>query len=410
MSLMQLVWNFLKAKPINTALQVLLLALGVGVIVVLILLRKEIHQKVESTVRGIDLVVGAKGSPLQLILCNVLQADFPTGNIKLHEAERIASHPLIKKAIPLALGDSYANMRIVGTTEDYAKLYQADLATGQWYQQNFEVVVGSIAAQNLELTIGSQFESTHGLTNDGHTHDNLFAVVGILKPTYSVLDNLILTNIPSVWEMHDAHHHKHDEGQTVGNASKLVKEADAADTTLAITSLLIQYRSPLGAVQLPRAINETSNLQSASPAFEIARLFTLLSFGEDILRSFSIVIVVISGLSIFIGLYHSLNERQYDLAMMRVMGASRLKLLGCVLLEGCAITVGALLLGAILGHCAVYLITIVLPSQQLQPSPWAFYIEEIWVLLSGMVVGLISSLLPAFKAYRLNIHQTLSHA
>jgi putative ABC transport system permease protein len=410
MNLIQLVWSFLKAKPVSTALQVLLLALGVGVIVVLILLRKEINQKVESNVRGIDLVVGAKGSPLQLILCNVLHADFPTGNIRLHEAEKIASHPLIKRTIPIALGDSYANVRIVGTTEEYAKLYQADLAKGQWYQQNFEVVIGSIAAQNLKLTVGSKFESTHGLSNDGHAHENPFTVVGVLKPTYSVLDNLILTNIPSIWEMHEEHNHEHDEEPTVVNPSKLVKEADVTDTTLAITSLLIQYRSPMGAVQLPRAINETSNLQSASPAFEIARLFALLGFGEDILRSFSIVIVVISGLSIFIGLYQSLNERQYDLAMMRVMGASKGKLLGCVLLEGCAITACALLLGVILGHSAIYIISTALPSPHLQPSPWTFYMEEIWVLLAGLVVGLLSSLLPALKAYHLNIHQTLSHA
>src|SRR6478735_37861 len=167
MNLFSLVWNYLKAKPFNTVLNIFLLALGIAVITILLLFNNQFQQKISENSKGIDLVIGAKGSPLQLILCNIFHVDFPTGNIKLNEAERFAKHRLVKKAIPLALGDSYKNFRIIGTNHDYTDLYGSELTQGIWWKEDLDVVAGAGVAEALGLKIGDKFASSHGLTTDG---------------------------------------------------------------------------------------------------------------------------------------------------------------------------------------------------------------------------------------------------
>ena len=252
MNLLILVWSYLKAKPLNTVLNSLLLALGIAVITVLLLFNNQLKEKIANTSRGIDLVIGAKGSPLQLILCNIFHIDYPTGNIKLHEAERFAKHRLVKQAIPLALGDSYQNYRIVGTTLEYPKLYDAVLTEGDWWHNDLEVVVGASVASALNLNIGSTFASAHGLSDDGHAHDEaLYAVKGILKPAGNVIDNLIFTNIASVWRVHEEHgeHEDHHESaDSIADPSPIVPTIARGDSTKEITSLLIQYRNPIAAI------------------------------------------------------------------------------------------------------------------------------------------------------------------
>src|SRR5688572_7257827 len=154
MNIVLLVWNYLKSKPLNTCLNIVLLSLGIAVITVLLLFNKQLEEKISSNAKGIDLVVGAKGSPLQLILCNIFHIDFPTGNINLKEAERVSKNRLVKNAIPLALGDSYQSYRIVGTTNKYTELYKAELTEGDWSKDLMEVTLGANAAEGLKLSVG----------------------------------------------------------------------------------------------------------------------------------------------------------------------------------------------------------------------------------------------------------------
>lgn len=429
MSLISLVWNYLKARPLNTAINIVLLSLGIAVITILLLFNKQLEQKISTNSRGIDLVVGAKGSPLQLILCNIFHIDFPTGNISLAEAERISKHRLIKKAIPLALGDSYKSYRIIGTNRDYAALYKAELAEGQWFQRDLEVTIGATVAEISKLKLGDTFESAHGLAEGGHSHnDHLYKVTGILKPSYTVVDNLILTNVESVWLMHheegesaeeEDHDHDHDDHDhdhehhhhAIDSAmrSPLVPSVAKGDSTLEITSMLVQYRSPMGAIQLPRLINSDSNLQAASPAFETARLFSILGVGIDILMAFAYVLILISALSIFIALYNSLKERRYDLAILRSMGAGRGKLFISILLEGGLLTFLGSLTGLIMAHIAVLIISSILPEiQKSGISGLVFYSEEWIILAASLLLGLACALIPAIQAYRTDISRVLA--
>jgi putative ABC transport system permease protein len=409
MNLTKLVWSYLKAKPLNTGLNIFLLALGIAVITVLLLFNKQLQEKISANTKGIDLVVGAKGSPLQLILCSVFQIDFPTGNIRVREAEKVARHRMVKSVIPLALGDSYNGYRIVGTTSQYAALYNGLLASGEWWKKDLEVTLGATVAQLSQLKIGDKFASAHGLTTDGHDHDeNKYVVVGILGKTNTVLDNLILTNVESVWKVHQEH------ADTVKRAvplkpSSVVPSVESTDSVREITSLLVQYRNPLAAIQLPRFVNTNSTMQAASPAFEAARLFSILGVGVEVLRGFAYVLIIISGLSIFIALYNSLRERQYDMAIMRSMGASRAKLFVSMVMEGSVLTLLGSWLGLLIGHLVLWGFTqVVAESEKAGVTASVFYAEEAYILLGSVMLGIICSLIPAIQAYRTDIHKVLA--
>ncbi|SKC51220.1 ABC transporter permease [Ohtaekwangia koreensis] len=416
MSIFTLVWNYLKARPLNTAINILLLSLGIAVITILLLFNKQLEQKITENARGIDLVVGAKGSPLQLILCNIFHVDFPTGNIKLNEAERFAKHRLVKRAIPLALGDSYQSYRIVGTSQQYAELYKAELQEGNWWKNTLDVTIGANVATIAQLKIGDKFASAHGLAEGGHTHnEHQYHVVGVMKRTNTVLDNLILTNVESVWEMHEEHDSEeaHEDHAELRDSSfipsPLVPSIAKGDSVKEITSMLIQYRSPMGAIQLPRLVNSQSSLQAASPAFETARLFSIMGVGVDILMAFAYVLIFISGLSIFIALYNSLKERRYDLAIMRSMGASRTKLFVSILLEGGILTLLGSVIGLLMGHGVLVLLSaLVEETQKAGIDGFVFYPEEWIILVGSLLLGLLCAVIPAIQAYRTDISKVLA--
>ena len=413
MNLPFLVWSYLRSRPLNTALNIFLLSLGIAVITILLLFNNQLQQKITDNSRGIDLVVGAKGSPLQLILCNIFHIDFPTGNINLREAEKISKNRLVKKAIPMALGDSYNGYRIIGTSFAYAEQYKAELASGEWFKEDMDVTLGSGVARALNLKVGDRFESTHGLSAEGHSHEEQkFLVKGIMSPSNSVLDNLILTNVESIWEVHEAHSEEEEQGHVnavVTNPSPLIASVEAGDSTKEITSLLIQYRSPMGAIQMPRWVNSQSSLQAASPAFETARLFSILGVGVDILKAFAYVLIFISGLSIFIALYNSLKERRYDMAIMRSMGASRGKLVTAILMEGGALTLLGATIGILMGHLALILMgNLVEETQKAGISGLVFYPEEWIILVGSLLLGLVCAIIPAIQAYRTDISKVLA--
>ena len=206
MSLFQLSWKNLTNKPLSLALNLILFALGTGLISLLLLLSSQLQEKFDKNLAGIDLVIGAKGSPLQLILCSMYHVDTPTGNISIKEAKPFMrpGHPLIKAAIPLSMGDNYKNYRIVGTTHDILALYNAEIQEGKKWEKTWETTIGAAVANDLGLKIGDRFQSSHGFASDiDMAHEGDFTVVGILKPSGSVVDQLILTNTQTIWAVHE---------------------------------------------------------------------------------------------------------------------------------------------------------------------------------------------------------------
>ncbi|MEL7363549.1 MAG: ABC transporter permease, partial [Bacteroidota bacterium] len=206
MTLLQLSLAYLRRRPLGTLLNVVLLALGLATIVVLLLFSAQVERNVSTNAKGIDAVLGAQGSPLQLILSAIYHVDSPTGNIPVAEADRLTQDPMIAAAIPLALGDSYRGYRIVGTTVAYLDHFEATLASGARWESMQEVVLGAEVAAATGLDVGATIVSAHGLSEGGTAHEDVpLSVVGVLAPSGSVLDRLVLTSVKTVWAVHGDH-------------------------------------------------------------------------------------------------------------------------------------------------------------------------------------------------------------
>ncbi|MBC6410301.1 MAG: ABC transporter permease [Ekhidna sp.] len=393
-------------------LSILLFGFGVSIIVLILLVSSFLKSEIAKNAQGIDLVVGAKGSPLQIILANIFHIDFPTGNIALRDADNLTKNRLIASAIPLSLGDSYKGYRIVGTTRKYPELYEAGLKEGEWFEEEMTAVIGAAIATELQLKIGDELESDHGLSaNIGGHEEHPFTVAGILSPSGSMLDNLVLVSVESVWEVHSEHEEEHKEVETeeIIRLEQLGLEVTSGQLeTQEITSLLIKYRSPMAAVQLPRIVNGTSNLQAASPPYETARLFNIIGVGVDVVNILGIVIVVLSAGSVFIALFNSLKERKYELAIMRAMGAGRSKVFRLIMIEGLVLTAIGSLFGFGLAHFGFFMLSSYV--EHTQSYRVFFVMDEYYVMSGSLVVGLLASVIPALLAYRDNISETLSKA
>jgi putative ABC transport system permease protein len=377
------------------------------------LFTRQMEERLQRDLRGIDLVVGAKGSPLQLILSSVYHLDIPTGNILLKDAEELRQHPQIKRAIPLALGDSYHGYRIVGTETSYPDFYGAKPAQGRLWQAPLEAALGAEVAQTTRLKLGDRFNGAHGLGAGGGEHEEApYTVVGILAATGSVVDRLVLTGVESVWRVHEHHGGSEDRGSRI-EVEKHHEESDArgqgSEQQREITALLIQYKSSFAAVGLPRYINSKSALQAASPAMESARLFQLVGFGVDTLRAFAGILIFSAALSVFIALTNALQERRYDLAVLRTLGAGQGSLLRLILTEGILLALIGALLGLALGHLATEMLgRWFAATRHVHITGWTAAPQELWLLVLAVAVGLLAAVVPGFVAYHTDIAATLA--
>ena len=401
MNLLKLSASHLRAKALNTGLQVVLFALGIGTITLLLLATTQLDQRMRRDAQGIDLVIGAKGSPLQIILSAIYHLDVPTGNISYTQAKAIAAHRVVKKTIPLALGDSYRGFRIAGTTPDYVTHYGAILSSGKLWQQPLDVVIGAEVAVRTGHGLGAKFAGAHGLGDGGDAHEGTdYTVVGVLAPSGTVLDRLVLTSVESVWAVHAQHQGIHD----IANAAAQMKDEDKE-----YTALLVQYASPLAAAILPRYVNNNSDMQAASPAYETARLFSIIGVGIDVLRGFALVLVFSAALSVFIALYNALEERRYDLAIMRTLGASPAQLMALLMGEGMLLAGVGGVCGIALGHAFAEITGMAMRAAQQGSITGLMWLpEEFIVLALAVAVGALAALVPAWRAYRTDIAGTLA--
>lgn len=391
----------LRHKALATSLNLLLMAAGIALMTFVLSASQQLQDSALRDARGIDLVVGAKGSPLQLILSSVYHVDVPTGNIPLSAEAELRKNRMVKKVIPLALGDSFNGFRIVGTSPDYIAHYGASLKQGMLFNGPMQAVFGAQAAARTGVSVGASFAGSHGLVGGGEQHrDAPYKVVGILQPTGSVLDRLVLTPVESVWKVHEV-----ASGIDAGDP----EEKAAMDAERELTALLVEYASPLAAVTMPRMINSQAELQAAQPAFEAAKLFRLLGAGADVLRGIAALVLFAAALSMFIALYNALEERRTDLAILRTLGAPATTLFVLLLVEGLLLALGGAVLGWLLGHVAVDILGRVLSSQQnVTLSGWILTPDEGWLALAALGVGLGAALIPAIRAYRTDIAATLA--
>ena len=404
MSIVYLAYKNLVSKPLNLALSLLLLMLSVSLVTFVFQLRDQLDNQLDRNIAPFDMVVGAKGSPLQLILSSVLHIDAPTGNIKLSDVKLLQKHPFVKAAIPVSYGDNYNGYRILGTKKEYLQRYNVGLSEGKLFEKPFEAVIGYKAARLLGLSIGDTFVGNHGLVaSQGHSHDDKpYIVTGILEQSGTVVDQLIVTSLESVWDAHDhGDEHDHDEDH----------HHDHANEDKEITSLLVKFKSPLGMVQLPRYINENTNAQAALPGFEIQKLMNLLGSGVKTINGIAIAILLVSAFSIFISLLKTIRERRKELALLRTYGLGTPKILLSVLLEGVFISIIGFILGWILGRIGIWFV-----SEYMQGTN-GYYLEllspdKFELMFFGIifVITLVATLLASVSIFKLNVAKTLSDA
>ncbi len=473
MNIVKLSWKNIRFRPLSSGLSILLLATGISIILISVLTEKQLQENFERNAGGIDLVVGAKGSRLQLVLSSIYHIDNPVGNINLSKLNFVTKNPFVKSAIPIALGDSYKSHRIVGTTSKYSDLYNAKIGKGKLFEKPMDATIGSAVAEKLGLKIGSKFVGGHGLgkANDGevlHSHDEFkYKVVGIFEQSNSVIDNLILTPVESVWvvhggqahdsggsfdlktkeevehlkehsdthknhehddhqdhdahgsshekhkhgEHHAEHHgHEHDHHDHVMSKEEINKILDGLDDNeKEITSLLVQYKTPRGKFTIPGMVNKSDALIAAEPAIETMQVQQLIEPAIGILKYMAIFIMAIAGLSVFIALFNSLKDRKYEIALMRVMGASSTKVFMVIIAEGVIVSFIGYCLGLLISHAGIKEVSSLLSVKyHYDFTGFLFITEEIWLLVACIFIGLLTSIAPAIKAYRTDISETLT--
>ena len=399
-------------KPLSSAISLALLVLGIGIISLLLQLNSLIKDQMNNNLKGIDMVVGAKGSPLQLILSSVYHVDSPTGNISLEEAEKISKNRMVGSSVKLLYGDNYKGYRIVGAEKNFIELYNGIIKEGREWNSPYEVLVGSKVYQKLKINLGDELISSHGLRESGESHDDeSFKVVGLLKPSNSVIDQLIITSPQSVWNIHETHDHD-DEGENEHDHDD-ENEHDHDDEhehdDREITAMLIKFKSPMNIIQFPRQINENTNLQAAVPSYEISRLFKLFGFGIETLSYLAYIIIIVSGFSLFINLFNSMNERKYEMALIRTLGASRFQLSIMIIFESLILTILGFILGLLFSRFGVMFVSSLMEdSLNYNLNSFKILIEEYWLLVMSVLIGLISSLIPVIRVYKMNISKILA--
>jgi putative ABC transport system permease protein len=417
MNILKLAWKNIIHNPLSLLLNLLLLTLGIGLINFILLLDNQLKDKFDKNLAGIDLVIGAKGSPLQLILSSMYHIDAPTGNITIKEAKPFLreGHPLIKTAVPLSMGDSYKGYRIIGTDYSMLDLYGAELSEGSKWSDTYEVTAGADVADKLHLKIGSKFKSSHGFNDDEDLEhgESTFVIVGILAPTSSVIDQLLLCSTKSVWDVHK--HQGGDYAMQDTSATKPVFDMSRASLLSFeeedITSILIQYvnKTNFQALSMPRNINENTDLQAASPAYEINRLYDMMGTGTKALQLLAVLIAIVSAISIFVSLINSLRQRKYELSLLRVLGGKPRSLFALIILEGVIMSILGFILGMVFSHIAMTLLGDSLSEKyNYDFRAWETHGKELYLLIVSISLGFLAAFIPAILAYGTDIHKNLS--
>lgn len=389
MNIIKLSYRNTIAKPSQTFLTVLILALSIGLLLGVKQLNKVFESQLQQSLNGVDMVVGAKGSPLQLVLSSVLHIDNPTGNISYNEAKKIAKNKYIKDAIPVSIGDNYQGYKIVGTSIGFVELYKTSVYKGTLFTKTYEVVIGNAVSENLNLNIGDTFYSAHGMSENAiENHENHpLKVVGILKPTQNAIDRLILTNLESIWHLHEHDYEKNDANYINENAE--------------ITALLVKFKNKRGLLMLPRNINKNTPFQAALPKYQLEKLFKSTAIGTTVITWIAFSILFVSGISMFVSLYRMVKERAKELALIRTYGASRNSLILLVFSEGLLVGLFSFILGVVLATVSLQAIFSLIKDTYKQQIYLLEYNKDIFefflFILILVIFATLVAILPIFK-------------
>ena len=388
MSSLKLSLRNLFSQPLSFILTLLLIVVTLVSLNVVWNVNEGLQQQLTNNTKNVDMVVGAKGSPIQIILSTLLFIDNPTGNINKSVWEEYSKNPLVESAIPISVGDNYKGYKIVGSKSQVLDFFKVEIAEGKSQWKSNELIIGAQVAERLQLKVGDEIHASHGNNSEGKSHDHHHLVVkAILEPNNSVIDQLILTDLSSVWNAHD-----------------YIEGADQE-----ITALWLSFKSPLGIVQFPRIINKRENLMVALPVIEMNRLTKITGSGIELLQYFAYLLLFISFFSFFIHMMNQIQKRKQDLALMRLYGIRRSKAIEMVLLESISIAVIGFALAWGISKLAFYAINDITAAQYKIPLTNApvLSVLEIKLLLGTILIAVLSSVIPLYKAMKVDVLKVL---
>ena len=416
--LLSLAYRSLNNRKLTSLLTLLSLALSVCLWIGIEHIRIGARESFSNTISQTDLIVGARGGSIQLLLYTVFHMGSPTANVSYESYEKIKNHPAVSWTIPISLGDSHRGFRVVGTNEDFYRQYRyrqerrIEFEQGRAPADVFDVALGSEVGQKLGYRLGDRIVVTHGITSGGGImdHDDKpFTVVGILKPTRTPVDRSLYVTLEGIEAMHIDWKQGAPPLKGQETAAERIKKEEIKIEQ--ITAFFLRTKARVQTLGLQRQINTFAEepLMAVIPGVALSELWNGISYGEQVLKVVALFVVIVGLVGMLMALYTSLNERRREIAILRAVGVGPLKVMFLLVIESGLLT----LAGCLLGIGLVYGLVVVLQplveqqfglSLPVRPLTATEHLYVTGVVLAGLIVGLI----PAWKAYRNALSDGLS--
>lgn len=446
MNLASIAFKSVRQRALASTLTGLSVALGVMLMVAVLVIYAVLGATFSQRSVGYDLIVGPKGSPLQLVLSTIYHVNPPIENLPYrYFVETIQNDPRVEVAIPIAIGDTTekGGFPIVGTVPQY---FQQDYAPGREFrikgdtlQKPYDALIGDRVARDNGWTLGSQFKLVHGGADTGHIHDEVFTVVGILAPTGTPNDKSVFVHLNGFYQIqgHDKPFaeaivrerqffgepplSREELAAEVARLEKKYSHAhhdhghdhfhDVPDLQKEVTSILLIMKSPIAANLLAAELKKGLQAQAVNPIFPMKQLMDdVLGGVKAMLLVLTALIIVVSGIGIFVSIYNSMAARRREIAIMRALGARRRTVFSIILTESIILCGGGGLLGLLLGHGLVFVAAPLVEAKTgLLMSPWAFEPVELWLLPALLLLAMAIGTLPGLTAYRTDVADALAN-
>ena len=412
MNTLRIVYKNIKQRSLSSMLTILSVLLGVGLVTAILILKNESEEAFNQAATGYEIIVGPKGSSLQLTLSTVYQIGLPIQNMPIKVYDLLKNDKRVRLAIPYVFGDNYKNFRITGTVSElfsefeYKKGIRYKLDEGSFFSNDFEAVIGKEVADKTGLKTGDTFSGSHGIeTYEGASEhsEKKFKVTGILSRTFTPSDRIIFVSMNSVWELHN------HENENNGSEDHHI----ISDSMKTISAVLLKLKSPVFFDLLRRQINENKyegiNAQAVLPLFEIKQLFDIIGNINSVILVIAYLVIFTAAVSILVSIYNSMNERMREIAIMRSLGARRFLIMKIIIFEGMFLSAAGALLGCIAGHAAVFFLQEKISGLSgIKISGFVFSMFEVYLITGTVILGIIVSIIPAVKAYRTDVSKNLN--
>ena len=408
----------LRNRAFSTSLTVGSIALSVALLIGVENVRVGMRESFSNTISQTDLIVGAKGGTIQLLLYSVFGMGSPTNNLTWDTYREWAEHPAVEWTIPYGLGDSHRGFRVIGTNEDFYRHYRyrggqaIALAEGRPGSGVFDVTLGADVASELGYGIGDEVAVTHGIGEVGFlNHDQMpFTVVGILDKTFTPVDRAVYVTLEGI----EAIHFGWEDGAPPMPGEEQTREEVLAMDEIEITqvtSFFVGATNRRDVLRLQREVNdyEGEPMMAVIPGLALSEMWQGIGYAETGLRVVTIFVVLVGLLGMLVSLYTSLNERRREMAILRAVGAGPNRIVSLLVLESVCLAAA----GAIGGLVLVYVL--LSAGQPIVEAQVGLFIPirppgSIELLFLGAVVaaGFLMGFVPALKAYRTALHDGLA--